>query len=264
MIQICRHDLNRATLANGMVDQAMNRQVIHIGAVQPEYDIFGVMGGQIEQFQHALAAGPNDRPAGLTGGICPSSWGRTIVRAIVVDRREDLRGLGKRSGGIVQIDGHLGNGIQGCDGRSGGGLDASRQSDNLGFRGGENPLGAICRFVPLAAIGHQPEVGGRCRMDDPVRDGNRDEVQNVAGIVKWFDPRKGFGFLVGPQNEDVFVHYSVIEGDGFKVLKDGSHVTYDAARSGKGWKATRCIRSERVPEIEIVVKKHKSAEQTTK
>lgn len=92
-------------------------------------------------------------------------------------------------------------------------------------------------------------------MDDPTGSATQPELLNIDGVVKWFDPRKGFGFLVGPQGDDVFVHYSVIEGDGFKVLKDGSHVTFDAARSGKGWKATRCVRSERIPEITVVVKK---------
>jgi CspA family cold shock protein len=73
----------------------------------------------------------------------------------------------------------------------------------------------------------------------------------VEGAVKWFDPRKGFGFIVGPEGQDIFVHYSVIEGDGYKVLKDGSKVTYDAQKSDKGWKATRVIRVEAV-EVTVV------------
>ncbi|VAX35929.1 Cold shock protein of CSP family [hydrothermal vent metagenome] len=64
-------------------------------------------------------------------------------------------------------------------------------------------------------------------------------LEGVEGLVKWFDPRKGFGFLVGPDGQDIFVHYSCIEGDGFRVLKDGAAVVYDAEESGKGWKATR-------------------------
>lgn len=71
---------------------------------------------------------------------------------------------------------------------------------------------------------------------DPAR------IRHTAGEVKWFDPRKGYGFIVGPQGQDVFVHYSVIEGDGFRVLRDGASVEYDAERSDKGWKATRVIR----------------------
>jgi CspA family cold shock protein len=71
-----------------------------------------------------------------------------------------------------------------------------------------------------------------------------DQIQAAEGVVKWFDPRKGFGFLVGPQGQDIFVHFSVIEGDGFRVLKDGAQVVYDAVRGEKGWKATRVARSE--------------------
>lgn len=71
-----------------------------------------------------------------------------------------------------------------------------------------------------------------------------DTLTAVHGTVKWFDPRKGFGFVVGPQGQDIFVHYTVIEGDGFRALKDGCTVEYDAERSDKGWRATRVIRDD--------------------
>jgi CspA family cold shock protein len=71
-------------------------------------------------------------------------------------------------------------------------------------------------------------------------------LENIEGHVKWFDPRKGFGFIVGPSGQDIFVHYTVIQGDGFRVLKDGSAVRYDAQRTDKGWKATKVTRSEAV------------------
>jgi len=64
-------------------------------------------------------------------------------------------------------------------------------------------------------------------------------LSNIEGEVKWFDPRKGFGFLVGPEGQDIFVHFSVIQGDGFRVLKDGDAVDYDAEKSDKGWRALR-------------------------
>jgi len=64
----------------------------------------------------------------------------------------------------------------------------------------------------------------------------------ITGTVKWFDPRKGFGFIIGPDGQDIFVHFTVIEGDGFRVLKDGSTVTYDAEHNEKGWRATRVHR----------------------
>lgn len=60
-----------------------------------------------------------------------------------------------------------------------------------------------------------------------------------AGTVKWFDCKKGFGFVAGPQGEDVFVHFSVIEGDGFRSLDDGEPVEYEFTRGPKGLLATR-------------------------
>jgi len=76
-------------------------------------------------------------------------------------------------------------------------------------------------------------------------------LEALEGTVKWFDPRKGFGFIVGPEGQDIFTHYSVIQGDGFRVLKDGSAVQYDAERTDKGWKATRVVRVEDV-EVSVV------------
>lgn len=80
------------------------------------------------------------------------------------------------------------------------------------------------------------------------------QIVGAEGLVKWFDPRKGFGFLVGPEGQDIFVHFSVIQGDGFRVLKDNSKVNYDAVKSDKGWKATRVVRVEPL-EVTIAPKK---------
>lgn len=63
----------------------------------------------------------------------------------------------------------------------------------------------------------------------------------IEGEVKWFDSRKGFGFLVGPEGQDIFVHYSVIDGSGYRSLRDGTIVEYDAEKTDKGWKATRVV-----------------------
>lgn len=67
------------------------------------------------------------------------------------------------------------------------------------------------------------------------------ELVDVQGSVKWFDPRKGFGFIVGPDEQDIFVHYTIIEGEGFRVLADGSPVIYSAENGDKGWRATKVV-----------------------
>ena len=65
---------------------------------------------------------------------------------------------------------------------------------------------------------------------------------SIRGQVKWFDPKKGYGFIVGPENQDVFVHYSQIEGDGFRSLKDGESVDYELTEGDKGFQAREVTR----------------------
>jgi len=60
---------------------------------------------------------------------------------------------------------------------------------------------------------------------------------STRGQVKWFDPKKGYGFIIGPDGQDVFVHYSHIETEGFRLLKDGEEVDYDLVEGDKGWQA---------------------------
>jgi CspA family cold shock protein len=55
-----------------------------------------------------------------------------------------------------------------------------------------------------------------------------------TGNVKWFDSKKGFGFIISPEGKDVFVHFSSIEGDGFRSLKDGEKVNYEQIQGEKG------------------------------
>lgn len=66
---------------------------------------------------------------------------------------------------------------------------------------------------------------------------------SVRGQVKWFDPKKGYGFIVGPTGQDVFVHYSQIQGDGFRSLKDGETVDYELSQGDKGFMAKTVMRA---------------------
>ena len=59
----------------------------------------------------------------------------------------------------------------------------------------------------------------------------------ASGKVKWWDNKKGFGFISQESGQDVFVHHSAISGGGFKVLNEGEEVIFDVVTSDKGPKA---------------------------
>ncbi|AUS07490.1 cold-shock protein [Laceyella sacchari] len=56
----------------------------------------------------------------------------------------------------------------------------------------------------------------------------------TTGTVKWFNADKGYGFIEVPGNDDVFVHYSAIEGEGFKTLDEGQRVSFDIVENDQG------------------------------
>lgn len=68
-------------------------------------------------------------------------------------------------------------------------------------------------------------------------------MARLNGKVKWFDNKKGYGFIVHETGKDVFVHHSSILGDGFKTLEEGETVQYECFDSGKGLKAQKVERS---------------------
>jgi len=63
-----------------------------------------------------------------------------------------------------------------------------------------------------------------------------------TGTVKWFNNAKGYGFILSEDGGDVFVHYKVIEGDGFKTLQEGEQVQFEIAEGPKGAHATSVVR----------------------
>jgi len=61
----------------------------------------------------------------------------------------------------------------------------------------------------------------------------------VQGTVKWFNDKKGFGFIVAETGKDVFVHHTAIEGEGYKTLKEGEKVQFEIVNGPKGEQATK-------------------------
>jgi CspA family cold shock protein len=64
------------------------------------------------------------------------------------------------------------------------------------------------------------------------------------GTVKWFNEAKGFGFITAEDGKDVFVHYSSIQGNGFKSLAEGDRVSFDTETGPKGPKAVNVMKQQ--------------------
>ena len=62
------------------------------------------------------------------------------------------------------------------------------------------------------------------------------------GTVKWFNDKKGFGFISQDNGDDVFVHQTSIEGEGFRTLAEGDKVEFEVMKDQKGYKATKVVK----------------------
>ena len=65
--------------------------------------------------------------------------------------------------------------------------------------------------------------------------------EKVKGTVKWFNESKGYGFLSQPEGDDIFVHYTAIQGTGFRTLKEGSEVEFVVENGPKGLQASNVV-----------------------
>ncbi|CAG0941950.1 Cold shock protein CspB [Candidatus Brocadiaceae bacterium] len=62
------------------------------------------------------------------------------------------------------------------------------------------------------------------------------------GTVKWFNDKKGFGFISQDNGQDVFVHQTSIQGEGFRTLAEGDKVEFEVIKDQKGYKATNVVK----------------------
>jgi CspA family cold shock protein len=65
--------------------------------------------------------------------------------------------------------------------------------------------------------------------------------ERIQGTVKWFNASKGYGFIAREGGEDVFVHYSAVQADGYRTLEEGQLVEYSVERGPKGLQATNVV-----------------------
>jgi CspA family cold shock protein len=65
----------------------------------------------------------------------------------------------------------------------------------------------------------------------------------MKGTVKWFNDSKGYGFIASPRGDDVFVHFSAIQAEGFRTLAEGEQVEFEVQESDKGPQAANVIRA---------------------
>jgi CspA family cold shock protein len=73
--------------------------------------------------------------------------------------------------------------------------------------------------------------------------GSKEDRQQMAtGVVKWFSPKKGYGFITMEDGQDVFVHYSAINGQGFRSLEEGEKVEFEVMQGPKGLQASKVSR----------------------
>ncbi len=64
----------------------------------------------------------------------------------------------------------------------------------------------------------------------------------MKGTVKWFDGAKGYGFITSEDGADVFVHFSAIDGEGFKTLNEGEEVDFEIVEGDKGLQAANVVK----------------------
>jgi len=103
-------------------------------------------------------------------------------------------------------------------------------------------LFTVAGFLAIVLSNRQPATGGRRKSaaqadnSDNRYDDNTPEGKE-EGTVKWFNVKKGYGFIVRENGEEVFVHFRAIRGSGRRVLRQGQHVRFDVIEANRGLQA---------------------------
>jgi cold shock protein len=103
----------------------------------------------------------------------------------------------------------------------------------------KNPKIVCPRFSGNAVF---PDINNRRLSLLPRDESLKTEVLMATGTVKWFNEKKGFGFITEDGGNDVFVHYSAIKGDGFKTLVEGDKVSFEVVNGPKGPQASNVLK----------------------
>jgi cold shock protein len=95
---------------------------------------------------------------------------------------------------------------------------------------------------PYVPLGEAAASAGESSRD--AHAGSLQEVRGkmANGTVKWFSPKKGYGFITMEDGQEVFVHYSAIDGSGFRSLEQGERVEFEVAQGPKGLQASNVNR----------------------
>jgi len=93
----------------------------------------------------------------------------------------------------------------------------------------------------LAWFVHLGELKDSELKDSELQESKEVRSTMISGKVKWFNAAKGYGFIQLAQGSDVFVHYSVIETDGYRSLREGQEVTFELGCGPKGDHATKVV-----------------------
>jgi CspA family cold shock protein len=102
----------------------------------------------------------------------------------------------------------------------------------------ENSTFVLTFLHRLKQIGFLQLIVAEAPFGLSVKVNHKDLRDMEQGTVKWFNDAKGFGFISRQNGEDVFVHYSAINSNGFKSLQEGQAVQFNVVKGPKGWQAS--------------------------